>query len=76
MGYGSTREGALVLDHAGKFEDQHDEDTDQQESGHPRELLEFFIFVFECAKDGVWKIRMLSFQSALHHYPDEAEPVI
>jgi hypothetical protein len=41
----------LVLDDAGKFENQHGEDTDQQEPGHPCEFPEFFIFVFECAED-------------------------
>ena len=66
----------LVLDHAGKFENQHDEDTDEQEPGHPCEFLEFFIFVFERAKDGVWQIRILPLQSALHYYPDKAEPAI
>ena len=64
----------LVLDDAGKFENQHGENTDQKEPGHPCEFLEFFILVFERAEDGVWKIRILSLQSALHHYPDKAKP--
>ena len=74
--YRIENEGELVLDHAGKFENQHDEDTDEQEPGHPCEFLEFFIFVFERAKDGVWQIRILPLQSALHYYPDKAEPAI